>query len=229
MAEALFEPLEADVAPKWTAEMVKAALRRRHPATQSMGVRQVPGPWTCIEELLGCDLVAFAAVRSPKNGPPGARYPRVGYEVKVSRSDYRKELRSPSKRVRAVALTHAFYFAVPIGLLREDERERRQPWPDGAALWVPEDVGLVEVHRGGCRVVHQAPTRKEPEVVDGRLLGACARHISSHPDPRHDGLVESDRELSAAIRSHHAAANRQQREVIKAWTDDLNQKRKDED
>lgn len=194
-------------ATKWTAEEVKTKLRGRHAATQSMGIRTVPGPWTCIEELLGCDLVAFAAVQRPFHGPghgtvATAKYPRVGYEVKVSRADYRKELRQPWKRERAISLTHAFYFAVPLGLLTPEEREHRGSQRDGQkTLWVPEDVGLVEVHGGGCRVVHQAPVRLEPEPIDATLLGVCARHISSHPDPRHDGVVDADRALCAQIRA----------------------------
>lgn len=190
----------------WTAAEVKDALRRRHSATQSMGVRTVPGPWTCIEELLGCDLIAFSAVRYPKNASRGACYPRVGYEVKVSRSDYRVELRNPDKRSLAVAQCHEFYFAVPAGLLKPEEKadngdpERYAKSAPPPALWVPRDVGLIEVTRGGCRVVKPSPVRPEPRAIDGPLVGLIARHVSSHPDPRHDGVVERDRALSRELR-----------------------------
>jgi hypothetical protein len=184
-----------------TAADVIAALRRRHAATQKLGDRTVPGAWTCVEELLGCDLLAIAAHKRPVNGPAGANHPRVGYEVKVSRSDYRKELRIPSKRADAVARTHAFYLAVPAGLLKPVELVRRAPaGDDDRTLWIPEDVGLVVVNGRGCNVVHEAPVRTSPRAIDARTFGVCARYISSHPDPRHEGVVAADREHCRHLR-----------------------------
>lgn len=184
-----------------TAADIVARLRRRYPATQSMGVRTVPGPWTCIEEMLGCDLLAIAAHKRPVNGPLGVNNPRVGLEVKVSRADYRKELRAPHKRAEAVSLTHAFYLAVPAGLLKPTELVLRRPsGDDERTLWVPEDVGLVVVDGRGCRVAAPSPVRTEPAPIDGALFGICARYISSHPDPRHEGLVEADRALRQRYR-----------------------------
>ena len=125
-----------------TAKELKAALRRRHPATMGMGERTVPGPWVCIDELLGCDLVAFSAhQRATITGVSrSARYPRVGYEVKVSRSDYSREIAAPSKRAKAVGYCHHFYFAVPVGLLTAEEIAREH-----GNLCVPSDVGLIVV------------------------------------------------------------------------------------
>lgn len=205
-----------------TADEVKAKLRGRHAATQAMGVRTVPGPWTCVEELLGCDLLAIAAVQRPANGHPGggAKYPRVGYEVKVSRADYRKELRNPHKRAQAVANTHAFYFAVPAGLLRPDEITARGPagYDDAAGfLWVPEDVGLVVVDGRGCRVAHPSPVRREPTPIDGPLFGICARFISAHPDPRHDGVVDRDRALCSELRADERRRAAENAEMWRRW------------
>lgn len=99
-----------------TAEKVKDKLRRRYPATQRMGVRIVPGPWTCVEEWMNIDLLALCATQASR-----VPYGRIGHEIKVSRSDYRSELRNPGKRAEAVAACHEFYFVVPAGLLRDDE------------------------------------------------------------------------------------------------------------
>lgn len=90
---------------------MKDALRGRHPAVDPFGG---PGAWTCIEEWMNIDLLAVAAWASVK---PFPRYARVGYEVKVSRSDYKRELANPYKRAAAVAFCHEFYFAVPVDLL----------------------------------------------------------------------------------------------------------------
>ncbi len=190
-----------------TAAEVKAALRRRHPATQGMGARTVPGPWTCIEELLGCDLVAFSAhQRAATNGVSrAARYPRVGYEVKVSRSDYRREIRNTSKRDQAVAYCHHFYFAVPADLLTAEEIARER-----GNLCVPPDVGLIVVTGSGCHVAREAPLTLEPRAIEGAVLAKLVRFVSAHPDPRHEGVVAADRahckELREAERAWKAAA-----------------------
>jgi hypothetical protein len=101
---------------------VKEALRGRHPAIDPLGG---PGPWTCIEEWLRIDLLAVCAWASAR---PWPRYARVGYEVKVSRADYRRELARPGKRAAQVAFCHEFYFAVPHGLLKPAEIQWTPPW-----------------------------------------------------------------------------------------------------
>lgn len=253
--------------PVWTAAEVRDALRRRHPAVQGMGVRTVPGPWTCIEELLGCDLVAFSAHQRPQQialvGRVNVPYPRIGYEIKVSRQDLRQELLDPYKRVDAVHAVHAFYIATPKGLLTDAEKEFVEPvwsasdWvrepctagfisgrksprctatqygktrcPECAGkgyiakslvekmtpyLWVPRDVGLIEVYGSGentrCHVVREAPVNKTPKVVDGGDLGNLVRYVSAHPDPRHEGVVAADRALSKELRD-------EQRRIEKGW------------
>lgn len=230
-----------------TAAEVKAALMLRHPAYDA-GL-QGPGQWTCVAEWHNIDLLCFNAWASG-----GPRYGRVGYEVKVSRSDYRRELLKPSKRAGAVAFCHEFYFAVPKGLLKDDEvaykptpeladfgayrrehcpgyygtrcvpsgRKRTgiyrvrfgsgyarsmQPWRrdydvtcptcEGKGyiaaslaeriapyLWVPADVGLIEVSAGGCRVVRNAP-RRETKPLHEDHVALLVRHVSFRPDPRH--------------------------------------------
>lgn len=254
-----------------TARQVKDALRGRHPASS----QQMPGEWTCLEEWNNIDFLAWSAWR-------GAR--RVGYEVKVSRSDYRRELLRPSKRTEALDLCHEFYFAVPKGLLTKEElayeeslwddgdfqRERcpskcekrgryrsansaylpsrgtlhpdrvpvpiadttRRWWADGEhtelqragflereiadmlnyrgwtyrscpdcggkgyvkgsrvereapTLWIPRDVGLVEVTGAGVRVVRKAPKNHHPRELTSYEVGQLVRWVSVRPDPRH--------------------------------------------
>jgi len=259
-----------------TAEEVKGALRGRHPAIAQYGG---PGAWTVLEEWSGIDVIAFAAWSSV--GPP-----IVGYEVKVSRGDYRRELLKPSKRALAVKGCHAFYFATPKNLLTKEEKAYVQPehFEDGSAfvrepcpsrcarprrrewlvnpetsksgkatylnvamgdvacavkgsypiqaraefnpsehpwvaggttvgrwdvcetcegrgymrksiveteapmLWVPPDVGLVEVGDDGkCRTVRKAPV--EPPVHELGPIGKLIRWASYRPDPRHQEEV----------------------------------------
>lgn len=265
-----------------TAREVKEALRGRHAATDDRGFL---GPWTCLEEFAQIDFLAFSAWSSRKP-------PIVGYEVKVSRGDYRRELLKPSKRARAVAGCWEFYMATPAGLLKPEEKAWHEPehFSDGGAfirercserprcrkperhehgmsgtegvdmrltgrvecievafgegacwikdtwkgkrgeeidlddrrqrfqvglhvnvwrpcrtcegrgylrksvveeeaptLWVPRDVGLVEVRaEGRVHTVRKAP-RSEPTRELGPI-GAMVRWASFRPDPRHEGI-----------------------------------------
>jgi hypothetical protein len=262
--------LEVDFVPR-TAQEVKERLRARHPATQLQGRATVPGAWTCVEEYAGLDLLAFSAQATPASGaqrpPKGARYPRVGYEVKVSRADLRQELLHPEKRLRARLLCHELYLAVPKGLLRPDElafkepahfgdpknfvrkhcpnhcaqvryRNRRRSGPymvlregfdwgsqdfnerhilcpvcagkgyleksrvelEAPQLWVPQDVGLVEVSHN-CRVIRSSPVNHDAELpLDDRGLGDLVRWVSARPDPRHSGVVQGARETQRVVR-----------------------------
>lgn len=176
-----------------TAAEVKKALYRRHAATTEFG----PGPWTCVEEWHQIDFLAFAAWTQPK--PARCRHARIGYEVKVSRSDYKRELERPFKRAGAVAFCHEFYFAVPEGLLKTDEIEWIEPSPDAPdaaevrarapLLWVPADCGLVIVSgRGTPMVIRRAPLNRDPSPIADGMLADLVRWVSYRPDTRHAKL-----------------------------------------
>lgn len=122
------------------AREVKDALRRRHPATSEHMV----GPWTVLEEVFEIDVLAIGANANPVNAARKVRYPRVGYEVKVSRGDMRSELLKPSKRRNARRLCSEFYFAVPRGLMKPGEIEFLEP------EWEPEDF-MRETCPAHCR------------------------------------------------------------------------------
>lgn len=117
---------------------VMEALRARH--SEDKG-------WVCLEEAFNIDFLALACHGQyggrAERRAVGALHPWVGYEVKVSRADFRCEIRKPSKRAWAVAMTHEFYFCAPKGLIKPHE--------------VPEDCGLLEVHGAGSRVAKPSP------------------------------------------------------------------------
>lgn len=231
-----------------TATEIRDALRRRHPATQHIGNQLIHGAWTTLEEYRGIDLLAISAHASPGSGKVrGVRYPRVGYEVKVSRSDYRRELLRPHKRAAQVMWCNAFYFAVPKGLLSDAELGFQEPhWlpedfmrvgcprfdcsrgmvmepligplpehrfrysvkvthdlcrgrgyleksrveQETPTLWVPRDVGLIEINGRGCHVTRESPVRKDvPCIGAGFPLADLVRWVSVRPDPRHVELA----------------------------------------
>lgn len=135
---------------------VKDALRQRHPAYEPgfVGV----GRWVCIEEWQNVDLLALDCWH-----PADV----IGYEVKVSRSDMRTELLDPSKRAAAVAMCTRFYFAVPAGMLTEEEREWKEP------DWMPEDFKRARCHNPQCRARHvrRGFAKKMPKPRGSKLRG----------------------------------------------------------
>ncbi|KKN33275.1 hypothetical protein LCGC14_0805250 [marine sediment metagenome] len=58
-------------------------------------------------------------------------YVKSSYEIKVNRSDFIKEMKSPEKRQFALSISNRFYFATPEGLISPDE--------------LPIEAGLIEV------------------------------------------------------------------------------------
>lgn len=270
---------------------VKDAVRRRYPASPA-GPTQ--GAWCVVEEWENIDVLAFCAWRRADPARSSKARPIIGHEVKVSRSDYRRELRRPSKRAAAVAHCTEFYFVTPAGMLSEEEKlyiepeefkdhtaferkrcpascqkmwaeDRRmtkeqrtgewQPVPvawgdrvcdlhhgdtgiysdnargysleDGReihkwekhdsahyphrglrrwivcaeckgkgyvelsaaekanapTLWIPADVGLIEVNARGCSLILNSPINHEPDRSWD--IGKLARYVSMRPDPRH--------------------------------------------
>ncbi len=84
------------------------------------------------------------------------------FEIKVSRGDFLSELKKPRKRINAMELANDFYFAAPVGVIKEKE--------------IPEGCGLVESHRGGKVYVtleapHSASESPTWPLVVGILKG----------------------------------------------------------
>ncbi|HEY4669718.1 MAG TPA: hypothetical protein VIH05_08085 [Tepidiformaceae bacterium] len=89
---------------------------------------------------------------------------RVGYEVKVSRSDFVGELKKPDKTARSARFCTSFYFACPVGVLKPAD--------------VPDPYGLVHVfEKGTTRVVKKStlPPSDPTWGLVGRLLRRLAQ------------------------------------------------------
>lgn len=121
---------------------------------------------------MGIDLLAFAAWSQPTPKVTGVKYPIVGYEVKVSRGDYRREILKPDKRAIAVERCHAFYFATPKDLLTEAEKAFVQPehFEDGSAFVrepCPEHCTRSDRYRKGRTSNRSGKLERVPEVHVG--------------------------------------------------------------
>jgi len=97
------------------------------------------------------------------------RMARIAYEVKMSRSDFRRELAQPTKRRQALLISNEFWFAAPFDVIPPDE--------------VPLECGLVEfgyVGEGERRrlehiVTVDAPWRDTPPPSWGFVAALCRR------------------------------------------------------
>ena len=92
---------------------------------------------------------------------PSRECERIAVEIKVSRSDFMREIRAPKKRRRARALATYFYFATPVGLVKPKE--------------VPRDCGLIEVGDHAVKTVIPSPMFYG--APDWPFVATLLRHI----------------------------------------------------
>lgn len=98
---------------------------------------------------------------------PSKGYRTLGYEIKVSRSDFLHELEDPTKRAALEKVAGECYFATPAGLLRPDE--------------VPEGWGLIVAGDSGFRVM-RAPMQRQVELSI-HFVAALLRRASDPENP----------------------------------------------
>ena len=98
-------------------------------------LRRSPG-W--IEERT---IDVFAMHQWPSQG-----FKRIAYEIKVSSSDFHREIKQPQKRKSFREICNEFYFVAPIGIISPEK--------------VPTDCGLMEV----------TPEKKLIKTIDSRWL-----------------------------------------------------------
>ncbi len=142
---------------KITADAVKSLITRRHDTTG--------GEWAVFLELRnGTGWVG--QTRSidvfAMNTWPSGKFRRVGYEVKISRSDFLREMKDPDKRAWAMEVCNEFWFAAPSGVIQPGEL------PDGCGLLIVTQKG------GGLRTIKVAPQR-DVRDLDMREMAAIAR------------------------------------------------------
>ncbi len=73
-------------------------------------------------------------------------YKKIAYEIKISRADFLKEIRDPTKRQFALSISDQFYFVTPPDLIALEE--------------LPDECGLIELDIFGNLISKKrAPTR----------------------------------------------------------------------
>lgn len=99
---------------------------------------------------------------------PSGGMVKTAIEIKISRSDFKREIRKPAKRDSALRISNEFYFAGPKGMILESE--------------LPEECGLIEVCSltGKASITHEAPFR-ETCVPSWIFVASLARRASKQP------------------------------------------------
>ena len=100
-----------------TADDLVAMLRRRYKDAWAI-VTEVPVLY--FQRARRIDAVAVPLIRKENS---------IGFELKVDRGDFLRELEDPSKYLTGMALFNHFYFVAPPGIVKNDE--------------LPEDCGLI--------------------------------------------------------------------------------------
>lgn len=100
---------------------------------------------------------------------PSKKFESSTFEVKVSRADFRKELKQPEKRWPGMAISNTFYFVTPPGLISERE--------------LPELCGLIEVDDDmNVKRIKRAVYRMKMGPSWGFMASICRRVALSEDD-----------------------------------------------
>jgi len=116
---------------------------------------------------------------------PSKKHHRIAYEIKISRADFLKELKSPEKRQWAIEISHQFYFVAPQNLIKTEE--------------VPAGCGLLEVVEDILVVTLKAPmhTARDFSMTEISAIArqAMNRELITDTKFKYSGQEISEREL----------------------------------
>lgn len=142
---------------KWTESRVFGQLRHVWPAPAHSCIPQVRnGTGYARNRTRTADALVFSTW-------PSRGLWLGGVEIKVSRSDWKKELADPGKASDIAQYCHHWYVAAPEGIVPVAE--------------VPETWGLVEVKHNTATIVKRAPLQ-EVKPIDMLLLCSIMRQVA---------------------------------------------------
>lgn len=99
---------------------------------------------------------------------PGKSFERHVIEVKVDRNDWLNEIRHPEKRMKAMLLSHRFYFVLDEGVYDRKDFSELKTGKDQVEFF---NCGIYEVKSGELFLVQKAKLNKTPwPMPDGFML-----------------------------------------------------------
>ncbi len=142
------------------------------PVEKLLREKYLPGEWALIFELgkaVGWDSNQGRIDAAAFNCWPSKGHHRLAFEVKRTRGDFLRELKTPKKREWVEENFHQCYFVTPHGLVEKDE--------------LPEGWGLIYATKKAdkLRQVKQAVHRKVgplPETLALAAIRACAERMA---------------------------------------------------
>jgi hypothetical protein len=134
----------------------------------------------------------------------------MAFEIKVSRADFRAEIKNPKKRQQALHLADEFYFVTPKGMISKDE--------------IPHEAGLFEVKEDGSVRIALRPPKpawnapKRPDALSRGLMAAILRknvqrNVESHAVANHRMLQYKVRNIRERVQGIKARVRDAQRDM----------------
>jgi hypothetical protein len=121
--------------------------------------------WLCWAEL----RIATGSKRGERridffalNTYPSKSHERIACEIKTSRADLRRELRTPEKRKPALLLANRYYIVAPVGVIPVES--------------LPIDAGLIECHESGLTKIKSEAPWLDTEPPTWGFVAALIRH-----------------------------------------------------
>ena len=178
-----------------TAAQVYQALKARHPQPEWILLAEVRTR-TGFQEMAKSTYDTARSIDAFAMHTWGSQdYRRVAYEIKVSRSDWLRELKDPKKRAQAYFLSNQFYFVFPVGIFQ---------WSD-TKIDALDGCGILEVHPDGsvhelCRAKLREAWPMPTSFVASLLRQAMGRFAAQREQSWEDMLngVPAIREFSPA-------------------------------
>lgn len=106
---------------------------------------------------------------------PSSNFKRITYEVKASRSDFLRELKSPAKRKLGLLYSNQFYFVAPSGLLKPAE--------------IPTECGLLTFGPEGKAHYPVAAPWRETNRPSWGFMAAAFRQAEQLADRRVEARI----------------------------------------
>lgn len=161
------------------AQEVYVALQQRHPEPEWLYMPQVRTK-TGGSDTVGADLDSVRYLDAfAMNCYESKGFRRVGYEIKVSRGDWLRELEDPRKRAQGYFLCHEFWYAVAPGVYHAgdevDVSIRGKKWTNAL-----DGCGIIEVQPDGTlRVIRRATKREAWPMPDTFVASLLRQYVAA--------------------------------------------------
>lgn len=93
----------------------------------------------------------------------------TGFEVKISRADWMKELKDPSKAEEIARFCRLWFVATPVGIVKPHE--------------LPADWGLIELTEKGSLLYKKAAAERPPQEPTWQFFAALMRDVTESWTP----------------------------------------------